>query len=328
MSYSTDKRKEIGIDSFLCNRDSNTKQREYKKGSVVYFITKKNNEYFIDYGLAVDNYQDYVTLEILEPRDRRLIDGIPYKEYPAYSDWRKLPASFDWNNQLGSVCEMTMEDMTDDDKAVDITSPESILTAFNNGALVKSRTVDHSRLHIMIDSRYGYRLFKSYVCVTDDDEHFPAIARATNTAIDYCRCFPTYEAAQHRIEDYLNEIKKQMAMSEHDWNVEMVTEDVEWWCSGNKKSEEDKRKALDFLLNLEDFDEYETRAVGPTLEYRKLGNKKWIDYSPETTIEFLKDMSKADPDWDNIYKHSEQMPFDSWVPEPQYAKRKGESWSW
>lgn len=291
MPHTTDKRSfDIGIDEVTINPeflkpDGNCKH-EFQRGSVVYFVSRHGNRYFVDYGLVYDNFDDGICLQLLETRDRRLVNGIPYKEFPDCTEWRKLPMGYSFADPLGQLCSRSFDSERPTDK-VDITTPESILSAYECGALVKVQDVDHTVLVADIDYRYGYRLRKTgggyfgnshYGCAAMKPVNYHHFTRNEYISLVDCQLFATYEEAKARVDWFEEMIERQKSMREIDWTESQIRLDVDNWAGLYDKTDDEKQKALDTIFALDDWSEIETRVCYGGLEYKRLQNKKWIHY--------------------------------------------------
>lgn len=298
---------DTGTDSYEYHKPGEDYPKEYPVGSVVYYLHKDKNDYDVEFGLAVANYEECVLLEKLTLRDRRLVDGIPYKDFPSYTEWRKLPEEFDWDNQVDSVCKRELAPLPQGYEYVDVHNPEAILQAFQDGRLIKVSQYDQTHLTVELDARHGYRLRKT------GNSKYPDMPK--HVGIEYSRCYPTWAEAEKHVEEYRDDVYRQMTMSEHEWNVQEMQCDVDWWANVNHITPEERQKAVDFFLGMKDFDEIETSVMWNALVWKKWKNKKWEVYGTTEPLERVLKF-KSDGDWIAHYGESASVrPFDEWNPE-------------
>lgn len=293
MAHTMNKREyDVGYDEFTVNWkavNSKSVKSNYEKGSVVYFVAKYNNQYNVDYGIVVDCYSDYVCLQLIAYPDRRLANGIPYKDFPNMTEWRKLPKDFEMWDGVASVCEVKYDQKFFKD-FVDISKPAEILRAYASGELVNVQDIDHSILQIDVDPRYGYRLRKGgdaswiynshYTCAGNNpiDSELHNVSYKHKTAasfvgLGYTQCFTNFYDAQENVEKFNELIGEQMNMTE----LEFAKKQIEYDIDKSIKLE-DRQKAIEFFDNLEGLENIETRPSYNGVEWRKLGAKKWNTY--------------------------------------------------
>ena len=297
MAHTTNKREsDIGYDDFTVNwkavNSGNVKQ-SYEKGSVVYFVSKCNNTYNVDYGIVVDCYDDYVCLQLIAFPDYRLVNGIPYKDFPFVTEWRKIPKDFNPAIAKDYVCEIK-DDRYYHGCYVDISNPQEILEMYHAGKLVNVQDIEHTTIQCDFDAKYGYRLRKGcdgrwdgdgYYTDCGNDPHRKYQERAlayrhkTSAAyvgLRYAQCFDTFEGAEENVNWFESMVAEQQEMTEREFAMRQIKYDID-----KSFSPEDRQKAIEFFDNIEGLENIESCYGVNCIQWRKLGAKKWNTYPKE-----------------------------------------------
>ena len=246
----------------------------YAPGTVVYFAGLARTPWYtkcrktVLYGIVVENYTDGIILQMIEPKDTRKIDGVPIKDYPAASEWRKLPKGWSWKTNLvpqhtGSIS-VFLDDEVQKPKDLNIENPETILELYKNGYLVNVQDNDHCTLNSEIDNRYGYRIVKQY-----NEYYQPFVSLPWRDAHD------TYAGAKAIVEAEEAELKRQSELTDLEWSVEQIERDIDRWAFFFGKTEQEKEKLRGWMMALKDLENVETRVANGTFEWKYFKNKRW-----------------------------------------------------
>ena len=74
-------------------------------GSIVYFVDKSaykipGHTWGVSVGVVEEHYTTEICLQLIEPKDTRLIDGVPISECPLVGPWHKLPKGWTYEKEL------------------------------------------------------------------------------------------------------------------------------------------------------------------------------------------------------------------------------------
>lgn len=73
---------------------------KYPPESVVYFVEGDiPYGYSVNFGIVKEYYSDRILLQMVHLKDCRLINGIPWNDFPDWSEWKKVPKG--WENARG-----------------------------------------------------------------------------------------------------------------------------------------------------------------------------------------------------------------------------------
>ena len=240
---------------------------KFQSGDVVYWVERHkvpNFDYYVDFGIVDEEFSDAVCVERLHIRDNRYIDGIPYKEFPQYTKWNKLPKRWTYNTQL-----FEMEWRNNDWPlltTLKIDNPDDIKTALEKGILVYLKDYDQSVPHSEVDKKLGWRIRKEH----DDSVYkYPFISLQKDNA------FKTYAEAKAVIDAQEAEWKRQSELTDEEWSIEQIDRDLQRWAKIYSKSPEEMQRVRDFLLGMDKVEDIETRIFGGDFQWKYCKNKKW-----------------------------------------------------
>lgn len=283
MPITTDKRETIGLDPVTVDwskveghPDYNPK--EVPEGSVVYYIRKKDNRYYVDYGIVYQHYADCVLIQKLTPRDRRLVVSafsrkpIPFSEFPYNTEWRKLPKGWSWDTRMFEIVDAPMEDEEAAYK-LDLENPATIIEAYNRGYLVNVRDVPYEKIDAVIEKANGYKLTRK----SKEDLY----KQPDTVGIDFHQCFASYAEAKQACDKAEAELAAQSEMTDEEWSVSLIDHDLDRWQKLYSISEENKRRAREFLMNRERVEDLETRIVSGGIQFKYWKNTKWMNIPVE-----------------------------------------------
>lgn len=290
MPHTTDKAHRVGLDPVTVdwarlNKNPKVNPKDIPIGSVVYFVRKKQNAYFVDYGLCIDHYKDCVAIQRVERRDRTLVSSeftkkpVPIADFPNVTEWRKLPKDW-WTRWRGHIFEYTSEPMTEEEAAFRIApdEPQTIVEAYNRGYLVNVGDNPHSKIDCVIDKANGYRLEKRYEWEgfgkTADNYRF---VHQDVVGIDFWQCFTTYQAAQEACDKYREALEAQAKLTDLEWSILLINKDIDRWAARHQASSANKASAKAYLMRLKDLENVETRVTHEGIQYKYWKNTRWLD---------------------------------------------------
>lgn len=239
----------------------------FQPRDVVYWVARHkapDYDYYVDFGIVDEEFSDAVCVERLHIRDNRYINGIPYKEFPQYTKWNKLPKGWTYNTQL-----FEMEWRNNDWPlltTLKIDNPDDIKTALEKGILVYLKDYDQTVPHSEVDKKLGWRIRK---------EHDDSLYVYPYTTLQKDNAFKTYEEAKAVIDAQEAEWKRQSELTDEEWSIEQIDHDLQRWAKIYSKSPEEVQKARDFLLGMDKIEDIETRVFGEDFQWKYWKNKKW-----------------------------------------------------
>ncbi len=240
---------------------------KFQQGDVVYWVERHkapNLDYYVNFGIVDEEFSDAVCVERLHIRDNRYIDGIPYKEFPQYTKWNKLPKGWTYNTQL-----FEMEWRNNDWfllTTLKIDNPDDIKTALEKGILVYLKDYDQTVPHSEVDKKLGWRIRK---------EHDDSVYKYPSISLQKDNAFKTYTEAQAIIDAQEAEWKRQSELTDEEWSIEQIDHDLQRWAKIYSKSPEEVQKVKDFLLGMDKIEDIETRVFGEDFQWKYWKNKKW-----------------------------------------------------
>lgn len=240
---------------------------KFQPGNVVYWVGRHRHspyEYYVDYGIVDEEFSDAVCVDRLHIRDNRYINDVPYKEFPSVTKWQKLPKGWTYNTEL-----FVMEWHNNDWAVLNtlrIDNPEDIKKALELGILVYLKDYDQTVPRSEIDKKLGWRIRKEH----DDSFYvYPYVSLQKDKA------FKTYAEAQAVIDAQEAEWKRQSELTDEEWSIEQINNDLQRWAKIYSKSPEEVQKVRDFLLGMDKVEDIETRVFGGDFQWKYWKNKKW-----------------------------------------------------
>lgn len=240
-------------------------EKRFNPGDIVYWCHHHGHEYSVHYGMVDEQFSDAVVIDYLVPRERRRVDGVPIDEFHSEQRYRKLPKGWTYNTKL---FELTWDDLTESEKAykLNISIPISIKYAYDNGWLVKDSTIFHGVIEDEIN-KDGFRVVKKY-----PRESFHHI---DHVSIRPDKVYFTYEEAKKEVDENTAEFYRQASLSDYEWSVEQIDKTLDMWKVFNDASDKDVKAYRDWLLEMKDVENIETRLWGKEIQWKYWKNKKW-----------------------------------------------------
>ncbi len=238
----------------------------FHEGDIVYWCHYEGNaDYSVHWGMVSDQFSDAVIVDYLEPRERRLINGVPIDEFED-NKYHKLPKGWTYNTDLYDI---KYTEFRKEEKSFkwDIKNPEIIKDAYNKGYLVKSGTIFHGVIEAEI-TKEGYRIVKKYPY--------------WKYHIDYVSIRPdkvyfNYDEADKEVQANINEFKRQAELSDYDWSVEQIDKTLGRWKNLTSASDLEVQQIRDFLLGMKNVENIKTRLFGGNVQWKYWKNKKWLN---------------------------------------------------
>lgn len=238
----------------------------FKKGDIVYWCHNDGNgRYTVHYGMVSDQFSDAVIIDYLEPRERRLVNGIPIDEFED-NKYHKLPKGWTYNTDL---YEIEYTELSEEEKSFkwDFKKPEIIKDAYDKGYLVKSETIFHGVVEAKI-TKEGYRVVKKYPYWKHHIDY---------VSIRPDKVYFTYDEANKEVQANINEFKRQAELSDYDWSVEQIDKTLGRWKNLTSASDLDIKQIRNFLLGMKNVEDIETRLFGGNIQWKYWKNKKWLN---------------------------------------------------
>lgn len=253
----------------------------FAPGTVVYFAGCQKMPWYVKrrktvlYGIAIENYTDGVILQMIEPKDTRKINGVPIKDYPAASEWRKLPKNWTWNTNLlppvtGNINAFMDSELIADGKVPlgkSVDDPADILELYRAGLLVNVQENDHCCLQAEVDKRYGYRIVKNYDL--SEQSWSPFVTVPWRDAHD------TWAGAQAVVDAEEAELKRQSELTDLEWSVEQIERDISRWARLYSKTDLEKERLREWMMALKNLEDVETRVANGSFEWKYFNHKRW-----------------------------------------------------
>ncbi len=239
-------------------------EKKFKQGDIVYWCHNTNGHYIVKYGMVDEQFSDAVVIDYLVPRERRLVNGIPIDEFESETKYKKLPKGWTWDTKLYN---MTYSVLSTEEKDYlwNISKPETIKEAYEKGYLVKDSTIFHGNIEDEITNQ-GYRIVKKYPMWKHHIDH---------VSIRPDKVYFTYETAFEEADKLNKEIKRQASLTDYEWSVEQIEQILWRWKALSGSSEEEMNMYKEWLLNMENVEDIETRIYGGQIQWKYADKKRW-----------------------------------------------------
>lgn len=254
------------VDPTVLARAEDLNPKSFPVGSVVYFLRSRRgtSQKVIDFGTVIDHYTGEIAIQLYEPADTTTVEGVPAKEFVTPTEWRKLPKGWSWDTKLIQYGHIEISGMYD---PFDVKDPACIKSAIERGIFVRVCENDHAGFRAEIDRNNGWRIVRDYYGVEE---------RLDYCTVFYTHCYATYEEAQAELEAIQAECDRQASLSDKEWSIEQIDKNLDRWARLYSISDEDKRRARDRLLALNNIEDVVTRISCGALEWKYDRNKRWM----------------------------------------------------
>ena len=240
--------------------------KDFKPNDIVYFLRDHGYKRDISYGIVNDIYSDGIVVDLLEPRDLRLVQGIPIKEWKIDPHKYKLPKGWTYHTILFSYeySEPRSEFQAKID-SIDIKDPNAISQAISDNLLVRS--IENDRGYIDTDiEKDGYYLRKKY------DNNLPRICSLT---IPPHLLYHTYSEAEAKKKEYDDELTRQANLTDEEWSIEQIDKTIDTFAYLYGISDKTKQAYRKRLLELDNIADVETRIYGGAIQYKYWKKQRW-----------------------------------------------------
>ena len=258
--------------------------KEFEIGELVYFIDKYAipYKYTVKFGTVLENYCDAVCIQLYDIRKDRIvkeynykdnnvnsdkvkITETPYENYATPSRWKKLPKGWNYATKLVETGWVS----TGLRKGLCIDNPTDILDAIDEGFLQKVNDIDYSYIDTEIDSKLGWRAIKRYEGGLKGYHPFYTSVRPNEV-------YATYEEAKAVSDAYEAELERQASLSDLEWSIEQIDCDLNRWAKIYHISDELKQKYRDWIMQLKNLEDVETRVAEGNIQWKYWKNKRWM----------------------------------------------------
>jgi hypothetical protein len=158
-------------------------------------------------------------------------------------------------------------DNSDDERLlqIDVTDPESVKKAYEDGLLVKDSTIYHGNVEAEI-TKDGFRVIRKYPMWLNHIDH---------VSVRPDKVYFTYDEALKEVEDNIAEFHRQATLSEYDWSVEQIDKTLGYWQKFHDESYEKRLEYRNWLLGMKNVEDIETRIFNSEIQWKYWKNKKW-----------------------------------------------------
>ena len=240
----------------------NLNPKEYPIGSIVYYVRKNGCHWHVSFGTVIEHYADTICLQLYDFCDRRLIDGVPIKDFVTPTRWQKLPKDWTWNTKLFEI------NFNDPKRyeMLDAKKPTKIKKAIESGWLVKVQDNDYARFETEIDGKKGWRIVRKY------EDNPP-----TYTSVRFDQVYPTWDAANAVCEAHVEELERQKNLTDEEWSIEKIDEVLRHWAYACVVPDDTVEKYREWILKLEHIEDVEVRQIGNLIQWKYWKNKRWCN---------------------------------------------------
>ena len=238
--------------------------KKFNDGQVVYFIKKNGHRWSVDYGTVIEVCHNEVWIQKYAPKERRLVNGIPYNDFKTPTEWKKLPKGWSYDTVLFNFnyepYDVALIDRWHFNK------PDEIRESIDNGILVKENEIDRSMVYSEIDNKKGWRIIRQH---NSQDYKPNEVSKFINEV------YATYEEAKEVIATHDAELKRQAELSDYDWSVEQIDHTLNRAVALHYITDNEAEQMRERLLNMKDVEDIVTRIHMGRVEYKYDKNKRW-----------------------------------------------------
>ena len=250
--------------------------KKHEVGDVVYYVKEGSGEWTVKFAIVLEHFTSEICLRLIELKDRRCVNGVPYNEYVPSDKWQKLPKGWTYDTKLEPDYEYLEDELKE--KYCEIfghslfyndfvRNPEYIKKAYDANIFVNVDDNDHSYLVSEIDKNKGYRIRRAY-----DGVYHPSYI-----SLPYHKVYTTYEEAEEIVNQQKEELQRIANLSDYEWSVEQIDNTLDKWKHIYGHSDEEKKKYRDRILGMDNIEDVEVRIFAGALQWRYDRNRRWIN---------------------------------------------------
>lgn len=240
-------------------------EKRFNKGDIVYWCHHDGHgKYSVHWGMVDEQFSDAVMIDYLEPRERRLINGVPIDQFENEERYRKLPKGWSYGTTLFKI---TYSDYTEEEKKFRFyyDDSEKLKEAYDKGWLVKSENIFHGQIETDI-TKDGFRIRKTYPMWKHHTDY---------VSIRPDRVYFTWAEAKKVVDENIAEFMRQTELSDYEWSVEKIDETLARYKNLTGASDEEVKQYRDWLTDMKNVEDIETRLCGGEIQWRYWNNKRW-----------------------------------------------------
>lgn len=235
-------------------------------GSIVYFVDKSaykipGHTWGVSVGVVEEHYTTEICLQLIEPKDTRLIDGVPISECPLVGPWHKLPKGWTYEKELFEESNSELLELPD------IKDPDAILRAYKSGILVNVQDNIHAEARTDIDKHCGWRILIQAPRWTPTPRFY--------ISLPFREVYQTYSEAKAVVDAEYAELDRQASLSYYDWSVEQIDRTLSRWAKLFDISPAIKDACRKRLLSFDNIEDLEVRIYAGNIEWKYTQNKRW-----------------------------------------------------
>lgn len=267
-------RKEIPIGNVGYYVDVGRYDEETESGFYAEKIKRK-----VFFGIIEEHYAKEICLQLIEPKDTRLFNGVPIVNLPKVGEWIPLPKG---QKRVGvDTIVITKSEVLD--LNINIKDPQAILDAYHSGILVNIQDQEYfanvraedwhdytfhgeGRILGKTAPKYTYRMLKEFSWYMYHPYY---------KVLPFFDVYATYDEAK-KVADAINaESERKANLSPYDYSVEEIDKTLDLYCGYKCYDSDLKATIRKKLLSLDNIEDLYVRICGGELQYRYEKQKKW-----------------------------------------------------
>ena len=243
--------------------------KRFEPGDIVYYIHYgKYGSVVVYYGTIEEQFQNCVTVNMLQPRETRTVEGVRFDLWKPDHKERKLPKGWTYDTILIEYGKT--EDREKIHKALMKThasDKDAIRKLIDKGYIVKRNTSYYANLSTFIGKGVWYPIkeFKPY------DPMPSTVSLWINEVYD------TYDEALKEAESYKAERYRIASLSDEEYALELIDRDIDRWAELYSIPSEKSEKCRQLLHGMDDVKDVETRIFNNCLQWKYTSKKRWND---------------------------------------------------
>ena len=207
-----------------------------------------------------DNGIERAVVDYLTVKSYRKINGTPINEFEPETCYKKLPKGYTDTSDLYEDIDDIPEDVAERIRNLDLTSPQDILSAYNEGILVKKKDEFNGKIGCEI-TKTEYRIIKYY-------ERWEQQQPTEITLYAHQMCL-TYAEAKAEVDAYHAELKRQSELSDEEWAIEQIDNELAKWKSIHSVADDRFEYVRNQILSLGAIDEVEIKVLAGVIYWTR-----------------------------------------------------------